>query len=50
MADKARNKGQQCLRYKMEKSKRVGTFDILNNISKHVTLVQLMASLGFLVV
>ena len=28
--------GEQRLRYKLEQCKRMGTFDILNNISEHV--------------
>ena len=43
---KARNFGEKDLRYKLEKWKKMGTFDILNNINKHVKLVQLMDSLG----
>ena len=39
MVDTARNKGKQSLNYKLEKHKRAGTFDIMNNTSKHVTLV-----------
>ena len=46
MVDKEGNKDEQRLRYKLEKWQNAGYFDILNNISKYVTLVQLMDSLG----
>ena len=46
MLDKARNFGEKDLRYKLEKWKKAGTFGILNHISEHVTIVQLMESLG----
>ena len=46
MKDEKRRKGNQHIRYKMENWKKIGTFDILNNISKYVTLVQLMDLLG----
>ena len=46
MVDKSRNPGEQRLHYKLEKMNRTGTFDILNNTSEHVTLLQLMDSLG----
>ena len=46
MVDKDRNKGKQCLRYKLEQWKEKGTFDIMKNISEHVTLVKLMDLLG----
>ena len=46
MADKAKNKGKKRLCYKLEKWKKGGTFDIMNNISVHIELVQLMYSLG----
>ena len=46
MIDQARKFGEQHLRYKLEQWKKTGTFYILNNISKYVTLVQLMDSLG----
>ena len=46
MIDKTRNKGQKNLCYKVEKWKKVGTFDIMNNISDHVTLLKLINSLG----
>ena len=38
MVDKARNKGEKCLHYKLELWNNVGTFDILNKISDHVKL------------
>ena len=41
----ARNFGKKHLHYKLEKLKKMGNFDILNNISEHITLVQLMDSL-----
>ena len=46
MFDKVRNKGEQCLRCKPEEWNKEGTFYVVNNISEHVTLVQLMYSLG----
>ena len=45
MTDEAIKKGYQCLCYKLEQWKKTGTFDILNNISEYLTLVQLMDSL-----
>ena len=42
---KKRNVDQQ-LCYKLEQWKKIGTFDILNNNSKYVTLIQLMDSVG----
>ena len=45
MVDKTINKGDICLRYKLEKWNKSGTFDILNNISERVPLDQLMDSL-----
>ena len=42
MLYKSRNKGEQHLHYKLEKWKKMCTFGSLNNISEHVTLVQLM--------
>ena len=44
--DKARNKGEKHIRYKLEKWNKMSIFDVLDNISKHVTLMQLMYSLG----
>ena len=46
MVDKARNKGDQCIRCKLEQWKKVVNFGILYNISDSVTLVKLMNSLG----
>ena len=45
MLDKANKFGEQRLRYKLETRKKTGTFDIMNNISELVTLVQIMDSL-----
>ena len=42
MVDKERNKGEIFLYYHLETRKKKGSFDILNNISEHVILVQLM--------
>ena len=41
-----RDIGEQVLYYNLKKYKQKGYFDILNDISEHVTLVQLMDSLG----
>ena len=38
--------GDQHILYKLEHWKKIGTFDIMHNISKYVTLVQLMDSVG----
>ena len=46
LKSKRRIKGEQILYYNMEKYKHKGYFDILNNISEHVTLVKLMDSIG----
>ena len=46
MSDQARKFVEQDLLYKLEQWKKTGTFDILNNISEYVTLVQLMNSIG----
>ena len=46
LSDKKRITGDQNLRYKLEQWKKIDTFDILNNISNYVTLVQLMYSVG----
>ena len=46
MLDKTRNFREQGLCYKLYTWKEMGAFDILNNISEHVTLVQIMDSLG----
>ena len=45
LSDKKRRTGDQNLRYKLEQWKKIDTFDILNNISEYVTLMQLMDSL-----
>ena len=46
MTDRKRRKGEQRMLYKLEDWKKIGTFGIMNNISKYVTLVQLMDSVG----
>ena len=46
MLDKARNKGEKHIHYKLKKWNKTVTFGILSNISEHVTLVQLVGSLG----
>ena len=46
IVDKSINKGDHSLCNKLKKSRKLVTFDILNNISDHVTLVKLMDSLG----
>ena len=46
MIYKERKFGKQHLRYKLETWKKTGTFDMMNNISENITLVQLMDSLG----
>ena len=43
--NKARNNGEKFPRYKQEKLKKAGTFDVLNNNSENVPLVQSMDSL-----
>ena len=45
MTEEKIRKGDQYIRYKLKQWKN-GSFDILNNISKYVTLVQLMDSVG----
>ena len=40
MFDRAQNKGEQNLRYYIKHWNLKGSFYILNDISKHVTLVQ----------
>ena len=45
MKNKLRHKGEQRLRYNLKKLKNRGTFDILNDMSENVTLVQLMDTL-----
>ena len=46
MSNTRRIKGEQKLRYNMTIRKKNYAFDILNDISEDVTLVQLMDSLG----
>ena len=46
MSDQARIFGEQHLCYKLEQWQKTGTFDILDNISEYITLVQLINSLG----
>ena len=46
MKKKLRHKGEHHLRYIMERWNEKGGFDILNEMSKNVTLVKLMYSLG----
>ena len=41
-----RHIGEQHLRYNLKKWKKKGDFDILNDISENITLVQLMDTLG----
>ena len=45
MKDKLRHKGEEHLRYKHEKWKKKVDFDILNDGSENVNLVQLMDTL-----
>ena len=45
MTDRVREEDNQNIRYKMFKLK-TGEFDILNDISDHVTLVQLIETAG----
>ena len=46
MHNRKRNKGDQKLYYNQEKNEKKGNYDIFNDITKNVTLVQLMDSLG----
>ena len=46
MRDKLHHKGEHHLRYNLKKWKKEGVFDILNNISENITLLQLMDTLG----
>ena len=46
MLDQAQNKGYNCLHYKIKQWKIKGDFEILNNISENVTLVQLIDTVG----
>ena len=41
-----RNKGEPRVHYSLERIKKKGEYEILNNISANVTLVQLMDSIG----
>ena len=45
MDEKERNKDEQRLHYTLEQWKKIGSSDIINFISEHVTLAQLMGSL-----
>ena len=40
--DMIQNKGEQRLHYKFKRWKNSGSFDIINDISEYVTLIQLM--------
>ena len=44
--EKEGNKGDQHLHFKLGQWKKIGIFYILNNISDHVTLLQLMEPVG----
>ena len=44
--DQERKKGDNHFCYRINQRKIKGSFDILNNISEHVTLVQLMYIVG----
>ena len=46
MTDRGREEVDQHLRYKMFKFKKTGEFNILNHISDHVTLFQLIDAAG----
>ena len=46
MLNRKRNKGENRVHYKLMKYKKMGDYEILENISANVTLVQLMDSLG----
>ena len=46
MLNKKRNKGETRVHYKLMKYKKLGEYEILEDISANVTLVQLMDSLG----
>ena len=46
MKYKLRQIGEQHLRYNFNKCKNKGAFDILNDVSENVSLVQLMDTLG----
>ena len=46
MINKKRNKGETRVHYKLMKYKKIGDYEIFEDISANVTLVQLMDSLG----
>ena len=46
MTDRNIKKWDQHLHYKLEELNKIDTFDILNNISKYLILVQLIYSVG----
>ena len=46
MSDQARKSGEQHLRYKLKQRNKLITFDILNNSSEYVALVNFMVSPG----
>ena len=46
MINNKRNKSEARVHYKLIKYKKMGDYEILENISANVTLVQLMDSLG----
>ena len=46
LKSKRKFKGEQRVYYSLRKYDNMGSFDILTDISEHVTLVQLMYSLG----
>ena len=46
MQNKKRNKGETRVHYKLKKYKKKGEYEILENTSANVTLVQFMDSLG----
>ena len=46
MRKKSRHKGEHHLRYNLNKCKNKGAFDILNDISKNITLMHLIDTLG----
>ena len=46
LLQKKQGKIEQNIHYKLGQWRKMGTFDILNNISEYVTLVQLIDSLG----
>ena len=46
MTDKKIIEGDQHLCHKLEQWNKIGNFDSMNNISKYVTLVQLIDSVG----